>query len=137
MHTLNKILADLYVLNTKTKNFHWNVKGPRFSMLHALFQDQYEAMDGFIDEVAEQIVIKGARPEGTLKGFLNLSDLEENDKVLDEEGMLRALLKDHEHMIEATTGFIESDTDPGTEDLVTEILRFHQKSAWMLKAHLK
>ena len=138
MHTLNKILADLYVLTTKTKNFHWNVKGSRFIMLHEFFQSHYEAMDGFIDEVAEQIVMKGARPVATLAGFLKQTDLKESEDILDENGMLKELLEDHKHMVGAIEGFIEkAGTDHGTEDLLTEILRFHQKACWMIEAHLK
>ncbi|MFT4311451.1 MAG: Dps family protein [Candidatus Woesearchaeota archaeon] len=138
MHTLNKILSDLFVLSTKTKNFHWNVKGSRFIMLHELFQGQYESLDGFIDEVAEQIVIKGGRPASTLASFLKHSDLKENEDILDENSMLNDLLSDHKHMVGALEGFIEkSGTDPGTEDLLTEVLRFHQKTCWILESHLK
>jgi len=52
---LNTLLADEYVLITKTRNAHWNVQGQNFMELHKLFEGQYEAVDNIIDEVAERI----------------------------------------------------------------------------------
>ena len=51
---LNALLADEYVLYTKTRNYHWNVVGPQFNDLHKFFGEQYEAIDGFVDDVAER-----------------------------------------------------------------------------------
>ena len=51
---LNTLLADEYVLYTKTRNYHWNVVGPQFNDLHKFFGEQYEQLDGFVDEVAER-----------------------------------------------------------------------------------
>ena len=46
---LNALLADEYVLYTKTRNYHWNIVGPQFNDLHKFFGDQYEQLDGFVD----------------------------------------------------------------------------------------
>ena len=51
---LSRLLADEYLLYTKTRNYHWNVVGPQFNDLHKFFEAQYEAIDEFIDEVAER-----------------------------------------------------------------------------------
>src|SRR5207245_1906541 len=51
---LNALLADEYVLYTKTRNYHWNVVGPQFNDLHKFFGEQYEAIDDFVDDVAER-----------------------------------------------------------------------------------
>ena len=45
---LNNLLSDEYLLSTKTKNYHWNVTGPHFHDLHALFGNQY-AQAGCVD----------------------------------------------------------------------------------------
>ncbi|HEY3094594.1 MAG TPA: ferritin-like domain-containing protein [Nitrososphaera sp.] len=45
VETLNLRLCDEYVLYTKTRNYHWNVIGPRFSQLHEFFKEQYEMLD--------------------------------------------------------------------------------------------
>ncbi len=41
VESLNKFLANSYVLMLKTQNYHWNVTGPQFSSLHLLFEGQY------------------------------------------------------------------------------------------------
>lgn len=58
---LNTLLADEYVLYTKTRNYHWNVTGTHFSEYHKFFESQYEALDGIIDEVAERVRSLGGR----------------------------------------------------------------------------
>ena len=139
MHNLNNVLADLFVLNIKTKNFHWNVKGSRFIMLHEFFQKHYEAMDDFIDELAEQIKILGDTPIGSMKKFLANTDLKEVSKSLDENGMLEELLNDHKHMVKVLKDVIsdyENKNEPGAADMLTELLRFHEKTVWMLNSHL-
>ena len=52
---LSKVLADSFAVYQKTHGYHWNVRGPNFSQLHALFMAQYTEMWTAIDEVAERI----------------------------------------------------------------------------------
>src|SRR5437868_8855842 len=51
---LNTLLADEYVLYTKTRNFHWNVTGPQFNDLHKFFEAQYTELNVIVDDVAER-----------------------------------------------------------------------------------
>ena len=51
---LNTLLADEYILYTKTRNYHWNVTGSHFNDRHKFFQGQYEKLDEIIDEIAER-----------------------------------------------------------------------------------
>src|SRR6267142_3411255 len=69
---LNAILADEYVLYTKTRNFHWNVVGTQFNDLHKFFEGQYEALDDIVDEVAERVRALGGRSVATLAEFSRL-----------------------------------------------------------------
>ena len=52
---LGRLLADEYLLYTKTRNYHWNVVGLQFHDLHKLFEAQYEELDDYVDDVAERI----------------------------------------------------------------------------------
>ena len=52
---LCKLLADEFVLYTKTRNAHWNVEGPDFHSMHVFFESQYEQLDEVMDSVAERI----------------------------------------------------------------------------------
>ena len=54
-YMLSKLLADEFVLYTKSRNAHWNVEGIDFATKHKFFEDQYEQLDEIMDEVAERI----------------------------------------------------------------------------------
>ena len=51
---LNTLLADEYLLYTKTRNYHWNVVGPQFNDLHKFFEAQYNELNEIVDDVAER-----------------------------------------------------------------------------------
>lgn len=68
---LSGVLADEFLLYTKSRNAHWNVEGPDFHDKHKFFEAQYEALDEIMDEVAERIRILGHYAPGTLKDFCN------------------------------------------------------------------
>ncbi|MBC8009409.1 MAG: DNA starvation/stationary phase protection protein Dps, partial [Burkholderiales bacterium] len=64
---LNRQLADVIDLGLQAKQAHWNVKGPQFAALHALFDEVAEELDGFADELAERAVVLGGVARGTLQ----------------------------------------------------------------------
>src|ERR1043166_605792 len=74
---LSKLLADEFVLYTKTRNAHWNVEAPDFHSMHIFFEQQYEQLDEIMDSVAERIRQLGHYAPATLKSFLNLTHLTE------------------------------------------------------------
>lgn len=138
---LNQLLADEHVLYIKTRNAHWNVTGPDFSSMHEFFESQYNQLEEMIDEIAERVRMVGGIAEGTMKGFLNLSNLKEYaEKKTDSLSFIRNLLADHESIIKTTRENIdkvgEELKDEGTADFLTEVLQDHEKMAWMLRAHL-
>src|SRR6266850_3763678 len=97
---LNAVLADEYVLYTKTRNYHWNVVGPQFNDLHKFFEAQYEAVDGIVDEVAERARSLGGRAWGTLAEFAKATRLrEEPGEAPSAKDMLARLLADHEAIV--------------------------------------
>src|SRR5437016_1521037 len=49
---LTNLLADEYVLYTKTRNYHWNIVGQQFNDLHKFFESQYEELNDIVDDVA-------------------------------------------------------------------------------------
>jgi len=138
---LAPLLADEYVLYTKTRNFHWNVVGPQFNDLHKFFEAQYEELDDFVDEVAERIRHLGAKTPATLAEFTKSTRLKEHPgQHPDAKGMLGALLADHEAVIQALRADLATAQDKlgdaGTCDFLTGLMEKHEKMAWMLRAFL-
>src|SRR6476660_4136201 len=64
---LNQRLADAVDLQTQMKQAHWNVKGPSFIALHELFDKVDEAVESYVDMIAERIVQLGGIAEGTVR----------------------------------------------------------------------
>lgn len=134
------ILADLFLLYTKTLNFHWNIVDPRFYFLHKFLEEQYEQLAEILDDVAERIRALGEKTPATLKKILSMTSLKEPANDLSGDEMLQELLHDHEAIIcqlREKIEHIDKLRDAGTVDLLTNCLRFHEKSAWMLRSHLK
>ena len=139
---LNRLLSDEYVLYTRTRNYHWNVTGPDFSELHKFFESQYEEVDDIIDEVAERARALGGKSLGTLKEFLEKTQLEEFLKDYpDTATMISNLLADHETIVKSLrknlTVCAEKCGDMGTSDFLTGLMEQHEKMAWMLRSYLE
>lgn len=136
---LNRLLADEYILYTKTRNFHWNVTGPHFHDYHLLFEKQYQELDAIIDEVAEFVRSLGGEALGSLRAFLDVARLPEASGEAGAPAMVRQLLDDHEALIRTLRSDIETAVaanDAAAADLLTRILGRHLKTAWMLRATL-
>src|SRR5262245_6285237 len=97
---LEALLADEYVLYTKTRNYHWNVVGPQFNHLHKFFESQYEALNEVVDDVAERARTLGGHAIGTLAEFVKQARLTEHPgQYPDARQMIANLLADHEAVV--------------------------------------
>lgn len=139
---LDTLLADEYVLYTKTRNYHWNVVGPHFNDYHKVFEEQYSELSDDVDEIAERIRSLGAKASSTLSEFQKNSQLGEHPgEHPDANTMASNLLKDHETLAQTIRKKIpeigDSYGDVGTEDFLTALLEKHEKTAWMLRAILE
>jgi starvation-inducible DNA-binding protein len=139
---LAKLLADEYVLYTKTRNAHWNIEGGDFYDKHKFFEIQFGQIDDIIDSVAERIRSLGHYAPATLKSFLELTHLTEiNKQENDSKNYISELLADHESIIihcrENIHHFASDCHDAGTSDFITQLMEAHEKMAWFLRSHLK
>jgi len=135
--SLNQLLADSFVLYTKTLNYHWHVKGPHFYPLHQLFEEQYTDLAAAIDQIAERVVILGGQATGRMKDYLELTSINEADDGLTPQKMVEQLAQDQEKIVRSCYQVIEAaqgDNDEGTTDLAVGRSRVHQKNGWMLKS---
>ncbi len=139
---LNNLLADEFLLYTKTLNAHWNVQGKNFMELHKLFESQYIPLAGFIDSIAERIRSLGHFALGSLKNFLQVTRLsEQNDNFNNQDHIIQSLLLDHESVIRSLRKEItivgEEIKDFGSADFMTGLMEEHEKMAWMLRSYLQ
>lgn len=138
---LNRLLANEYILYTKTRNYHWNVTGMQFNDLHKFFESEYGELDGIIDEVAERCRTLGGKTVATLSEFIGNSKVKEQpDTYPEAQTMLRNLLIDHEIIIQALRQDLETCVklgDAGTSDFLTGLMEQHEKMAWMIRAFLE
>ncbi len=139
---LAELVADEYVLYTKTRNYHWNVVGPQFNDLHKFFESQYEELDDIVDEVAERARSLGGYALGTLAEFMEHARLKEQPvKHPDASGMIANLLRDHEAVIQNLRSDLaacaEKYGDMGTSDFLTGLMEKHEKMAWMLRSFVE
>lgn len=138
---LTHLLADTYTLYLKTQNYHWNVTGPYFPQLHKLFEEQYEELAEAVDIVAERIRALDCHTPASFTEFQKLTSLkDETGAHISYEKMIRNLLKDHEtisHHLLIIFEKAEQANDQATIDMLTERMRAHDKTAWMLRSSLE
>jgi len=137
---LSKILADSYMVYLKTHNYHWNVTGELFHSLHEQFEVQYTELAEAIDEIAERIRALGYRAPGSFREFSELTAIEEDTDQPAALEMVRRLAVDNETILRTAREALPACQDAGDEasiDLITERLKVHSKTAWMLRSHLE
>ena len=136
---MNQRLASAVDLQTQMKQAHWNVKGPSFIALHELFDKVDEAVESYVDLIAERIVQLGGIAEGTARVAAARSRLEEYplsiaDGLAHVEAVAKALSTFGEETRHTINEADELD-DAGTADLFTEISRGIDKWLWFVEAH--
>ena len=112
---LSRLLADSFTLYLKTHNFHWNVTGPMFNTLHAMFMAQYTELWNAVDPIAERIRSLGHVAPGSYAQFAKLSSLKDAPatppKALE---MVRILVQGHEAV--ARTARRAHEAFPSTDE---------------------
>jgi len=113
-----------------------------FHSVHLYFEELYTQSAEIVDDVAERIRQLGHYAPATLKNFLQLTHLTEQDEDgNDSRSLIKKLLSDHESIISFLRGnvneFQDAHHDAGTSDFITGLMEKHEKIAWMLRAHLK
>jgi starvation-inducible DNA-binding protein len=107
-----------------------------------MFESQYNELAEIVDKIAERIRMLGHYAPATLKQFLELTHLTEQTREKnDSKGFIKELLNDHESIIvyirTQINSLAEKLKDSGTSDYLTGLTEYHEKIAWMLRAHLK
>jgi len=136
---LNQHLADAVDLQMQMKQAHWNVKGPNFIGLHELFDQIDEAVESYVDLIAERIVQLGGIAEGTVRVAGARSRLEEYPLTIAEgQAHVEAASKALSTFGQTARSAIDQTGELGdaaTADIFTEISRGLDKWLWFVEAH--
>jgi starvation-inducible DNA-binding protein len=134
---LKRLLSDSYTLYLQTHNFHWNVTGPQFRELHLMFEEHYTELATAVDEIAERIRTLGVAAPGTYKTFAEYSSIKEVEGVPSAQDMVAILTRGHEQVVKTCREVLAPAQEAGDESttaLVSDRMRIHEKTAWMLRA---
>lgn len=131
-------LSDALDLEARTRQAHWNVKGPHFLQLHELFDKIYDEVEGFIDLLAERVTALGHVADGRVATTAAPTTLCEYP--LDARGgdaHLKALAGSLAEFGKQARADIErAAADADTADLFTQVSRKTDKQLWLIEAHL-
>lgn len=136
---LSGLLADSYSLYLKTHNFHWNVTGPQFNTLHAMFETQYTELAIAVDDIAERIRALGVKAPGSYTEFSKRTNVADASGGETAEEMVAALVDGQETVARTARDAFpaaEAANDQPTSDLLTQRMQIHEKNAWMLRSML-
>ena len=120
--SLNQLLANFQVYYQNLRGFHWNVKGNRFFVLHAKFEELYNDAVEKVDELAERILTLGHTPLHSYAAYARVASLKAVENVSDGDACLQAVLNDLAVLIRQERGIIALASeagDDGTQDLLT------------------
>ena len=133
---LNQYLADLNVFYRKLQNYHWNIEGKDFFVIHAKLEEYYDEINKSIDEVAEFILIKNEQPLGTMKDYLEITQITEaqNQKIKCDV-VFNELIKDFSYLLKNSKAIkkeAEKIEDEATSTFMDEFIADYSKKLWML-----
>jgi starvation-inducible DNA-binding protein len=137
---LSNLLADSYTLYLMTHNFHWNVTGPQFNTLHAMFMTQYTEQWAALDVIAERIRALGYPAPGTYKELAKRASIAEVEGVPKAVQMIKHLVKAQEATARTARELfpiVDKANDQPSADVLTQRIDIHEKTAWMLRSLLE
>jgi starvation-inducible DNA-binding protein len=133
---LNVVLADVFALYLKTKNFHWHMSGPHFRDYHLLLDEQSEQIFAITDDIAERVRKIGGLTLRSIGNIARLQTLEDNDEnfvpALD---MLRELMSDNKALValmREAHEITEEHGDVATTSLLENWIDEAERRTWFL-----
>lgn len=137
---MNKFIGDLHVFKTKLHNFHWNLVGEQFFVLHPMLDEIMAEVDLQIDSVAERLLMKKERPFASLNVYLKHTVIQEfESKPYNSREAVTAIHEDFKLLLAEVNIILklgEELDDQETLALITDIGALYQKHIWMFGAWL-
>jgi len=138
---LRELLADVFALYLKTKNFHWHMTGPHFRDYHLLLDEQAEQIFDMTDDIAERARKLGG---ATLR---SISDITRHQRIKDNNqetvapsAMLEELRADNVHLtrsLRAAHEICDGYNDVATASLIENWIDQTERRTWFLSETLR
>ena len=141
LNNLNVFLSDLNVFYRKLQNYHWNIKGKDFFIVHAKLEEYYNEINTQVDEIAEHILMLGGQPLGTLKDYLNTTKIvEAENKKVNSDIIFNEIMKDYSTLLQDSINIKKMADENGenkTSALMDTLIEDYSKKIWMIKQSME
>jgi starvation-inducible DNA-binding protein len=133
---LNGLLADVFAIYIKTKNFHWHVSGPHFRDYHLLLDEQGSQIFAMTDDIAERVRKIGGTTIRSIGHIARLQRLTDNDAdYVDPHGMLAELREDNLSILATMREaheLCDEENDVATTSLLENWIDETERRVWFL-----
>jgi starvation-inducible DNA-binding protein len=133
---MNAILADVFSLYLKTKNFHWHMSGPHFRDYHLLLDDQADQLYAMTDPIAERIRKTGGSTLRSIGHISRLQRIKDNDaEYVEPLDMLAELREDNQTLaarLREVHDMVDEHRDIATASLIENWIDETERRTWFL-----
>ena len=133
---LNALLADVFALYLKTKNFHWHMSGPHFRDYHLLLDEHADQIFAMTDEIAERVRKIGGVTIRSIGHIARLQRIADNDADYVEPADMLSELKEDEKALDlrmrAVHSLCDDADDVATASLLENWIDQTQRRVWFL-----
>jgi starvation-inducible DNA-binding protein len=133
---MNAILADVFALYLKTKNFHWHMSGPHFRDYHLLLDEQSDQIFAMTDPIAERIRKVGGNTIRSIGHIARLQRISDNDaEYVEPEDMLSELREDNKSLagrLREAHNVVDEHNDIATASLIEVWIDETERRTWFL-----
>jgi len=133
---INAMLADVFALYFKTKNFHWHISGPHFRDYHLMLDEQAGQLVAMTDALAERVRKIGGTTLRSIGHVAKLQRIKDNDAdYVDALDMLSELREDNLQLdasLRSLHGVCDEHNDVATASLIEQWIDETEKRVWFL-----
>lgn len=133
---MNGILADVFALYLKTKNFHWHMSGPHFRDYHLMLDEQSAELIAMTDPVAERVRKLGGSTLRSIGQIARTQRVQDNDaEYVEPLDMLAELIEDNRSLsasLRAAHGVCDEHGDVATASLIENWIDEAEERIWFL-----
>lgn len=133
---LNAVLADVFALYLKTKNFHWHMSGPHFRDYHLLLDEQADQLYAMTDPIAERVRKVGATTLRSIGHIARVTRVRDNDAdFVDALDMLAELRDDNQQLtarLREVHGVCDEHQDIASASLIENWIDESERRTWFL-----